>query len=76
MFKKWLELQNNANWDQLLKALRSPSVQLMYLASQIERMLIGKYNENSIHALQNWKYEFHTENWYETLTFSMSFILL
>ena len=36
MFKKWLETEN-ASWDQLLEALRSPSVQLVYLASQSNR---------------------------------------
>ena len=41
MFKKWLESQEQASWDQLLKALRSRSVQLSTLASRIENMLIG-----------------------------------
>lgn len=39
MFAKWLEIEENASWDQLLKALRSPSVQLIHFASQIEQML-------------------------------------
>ena len=38
MFIKWLE-QAIANWDELLKALRSRNVQLMYFANQIEQML-------------------------------------
>ena len=41
MFKKWLETENTS-WGQLLEALRSPSVQLMDLANQIEQMLVGK----------------------------------
>ena len=39
MFAKWLETEENASWDQLLKALRSPSIQLIHFASQIEQML-------------------------------------
>ena len=42
MFNKWLETQTNASWDQLLEALRSPSVQLESLANQIDQMLGGK----------------------------------
>ena len=38
MFKKWLETEN-ASWDQLLEALRSPSVQLVYVAKEIEEIL-------------------------------------
>ena len=44
MFKKWLETCPNPSWNQLLKAVRSPSVELIYLASQIEQELISKYN--------------------------------
>ena len=47
MFAKWLATQESANWDQLLKALRSQSVQEMTLASRIEQMLgdtNDKYN--------------------------------
>ena len=45
MLKKWLESQEQASWDQLLKALRSRSVQLSTLASRIENMLIGNGKE-------------------------------
>ena len=41
MFKRWLETEN-ASWNQLLEALRSQSVQLMYLANQIEQKFVGK----------------------------------
>ena len=50
MFKKWLETQENASWDQLLEALRSPSVQLMTLANQIDQMLVGK----DMYCYMNW----------------------
>ena len=46
MFVKWLDTQENASWDQLLEALRSPSVQLMHLAKQIEQMLDDEQNNN------------------------------
>ena len=39
MFTKWLNTQENASWDQLLEALRSPCVQRMDLASQLEKTL-------------------------------------
>ena len=39
MFAKWLETEENASWDQLLKALQSSSVQLIHLANQIEQIL-------------------------------------
>ena len=39
MFAKWLETEENASWDQLLKALRSSSIQLTHLANQIEQIL-------------------------------------
>ena len=46
MFAKWLNTQENASWDQLLEALRSPSVELMHLANQIEQMLDDEQNNN------------------------------
>ena len=45
MFIKWLDTQVIASWDQLLEALRSPSVHLEHLASKIDQML-GKENDN------------------------------
>ena len=47
MFGKWLQ-QDGASWDQLLEALRSPSVQLMHLASETEQMLDDE-NDNYHH---------------------------
>ena len=46
MFAKWLDTQENAIWDQLLEALRSPNVKLMHLANQIEQMLDDEQNNN------------------------------
>lgn len=42
VLEKWLETKNNANWDQLIQALESPSVQLNYLSSQINKSLETK----------------------------------
>ena len=39
MFGKWLQSQEQASWNQLLKALRSKSVQLNMLARKIEDLL-------------------------------------
>ena len=46
MFNEWLNTQDGASWDQLLKALRSPSIQLMHLASKIEQMLDDAKDNN------------------------------
>lgn len=40
VLQKWLNKNPDASWDQLLEALRSPSVELDYLAEQIEHKLI------------------------------------
>ena len=40
LFTKWLNTTEDATWNMLIKALRSPSVQLDYLAGQLEEMLI------------------------------------
>ena len=47
MFMKWLDTQVIASWYQLLEALRSPSVDLVHLASKIDQMLD---NENDNHG--------------------------
>ena len=36
----WLDTTINATWNQLITALRSPSVQLEYMANQLEQMMI------------------------------------
>ena len=42
MLEKWLNTKQDASWNQLLDGLRSPGVQLTYLADQIEQMLKTK----------------------------------
>ena len=36
MLQKWLQTSTDASWGQLLEALRSPCIQLMFLADKIE----------------------------------------
>jgi len=45
MFDKWLTSKCDANWDQLIKALKSPSVDLPIVANHIAHML-KKEGEN------------------------------
>ena len=40
LFGRWLEANAGATWNVLIKALRSPTVRLDYVASQLEKMLI------------------------------------
>jgi len=40
VFKKWLDSNDDATWNQLTTALRSPSVELHNLATQIEGKMI------------------------------------
>ena len=40
VFDKWLDVTEDPRWNMLIKALNSPSVQLDYLAGQLEKMLI------------------------------------
>ena len=40
MFELWLKKQPKASWNQLIEALRQPSVELDTLASKIEQMLL------------------------------------
>ena len=46
VFKKWLDTTSDATWNQLMKALRSPSVQLNYFAGQLEQMLSPGHHGN------------------------------
>ena len=39
VLKKWLDTTTDATWNELIRALRRPSVELDYLADQLERML-------------------------------------
>ena len=36
VLRKWLDTKSDASWNQLLEALRSPSLQLNYLSDEIE----------------------------------------
>jgi len=40
MLDKWLDKTPDASWNQVLAALRTPSVELNYLADQIEQKLL------------------------------------
>ena len=40
VLKEWREKTTDATWNQLLRALKSPSVELNHLAGQLEQMLI------------------------------------
>ena len=40
VLKKWRETATDATWNQLISALRSPSVQLNYFTCQLKQMLI------------------------------------
>ena len=42
VLKKWLDTTSDATWNELIRALRRPSVELYYLADQLERMLNTK----------------------------------
>jgi len=47
MLEKWLHTKRGASWNQLLNSLKSPCVQLTYLADQIEQKLtIKKKSKN------------------------------
>lgn len=42
VLKKWLDTSIDASWNQLITALKSPSIDLDYLATQIEQMMTTK----------------------------------
>ena len=42
LFKEWLDNTGDATWNQLIKALKSPSIQQSYLANRLEQMLIAQ----------------------------------
>ena len=41
MFWYWLSSSSNASWKELIKALRSPSVELLVVASSLKKTLSG-----------------------------------
>ena len=42
VLKEWLDTTEDATWDQLISALRSPSVRLHHFADQLEHMLTAE----------------------------------
>ena len=46
VLKKWLDTASDATWNELIRALRSPSVQLYYFADQLEQMMITECKNN------------------------------
>ena len=46
VLKKWLDTTNDATWNELIRALRSPSVQLDYEAGQVEQIMYTKCKIN------------------------------
>ena len=57
MLKKWLDTKADASWNQLLVALRSPSVQLASVADQIEQKLTTKKKKSkNSNKIQNIMY--------------------
>ena len=44
VLEKWLDTATDATWNELIRALRSPGVQLDYLAGQLEQMLSTECN--------------------------------
>ena len=49
VLKKWLDTTAEATWDQLITALRSPSIELDYLSTQIEYMMIIECEHYRVH---------------------------
>ena len=45
VLEKWLDTTTDATWNELIRALRSPSVQLDYLARQLEQKMHTKCNK-------------------------------
>ena len=60
VFRKWLEITPDASCDQLISALRSPTVQLDYLADQLEERwgIKCKIYGNSVVAIVTFYYEY------------------
>ena len=56
VFEKWLDISTDrgATWNKLIRALRSPSIQLVYLAGQLEKMMYTQCKINSCNRLIRW----------------------
>ena len=47
MLELWLKRQPNATWNQLIKALKAPGIELNNAASEIEEMLLPSAAEGN-----------------------------
>ena len=54
VFEKWLEITTDATWNELIRALRSPGIQLIYLAGRLEKMMHTQCKINSCNRLIRW----------------------
>ena len=43
MFRIWLDIDGSANWKKIVKALKSPGVDLNYVALNLQRHVLGTY---------------------------------
>ena len=59
VLEKWLDTTTDATWNQLIKALRSPSIQLDYLAGQLEQMLITECKTVEFCACKDCRHNFN-----------------
>ena len=53
VLEKWLDTTTDATWNELIRALRSPTVQLVTFAEQLEQMLITEckvYSHTSLNT--------------------------
>ena len=41
MFKHWLSITPGATWDNIIRALRAPSLQLLSAADEVEKEIKG-----------------------------------
>ena len=48
VLEKWLDTTTDATWNQLIRALKSPSIQLDYLAHKLEQIMIKEKSKNMI----------------------------
>ena len=55
VLEKWLESSVDATWNQLIKALRRPSIQLNYFASKLEQRLKPECKIIAMYLLMKYK---------------------
>ena len=53
VLQKWLDTTTDATWNQLIGALKSPSVQLDYIANQLEQKMMVTAIQCKKDKLQN-----------------------